>query len=81
MNKNEEMGKELEKFESETKSRDTKGVVYKPDSEMESLIRLDFLKEKYGEERINEILKENGVSPSDLSIQGIFIEVCNIAES
>jgi hypothetical protein len=81
MNKNEEMGKELEKFESETKSGDTKGVVYKPDSEMESLIRLDFLKEKYGEERINEILKENGVSPSDLSIQGIFIEICNIAES
>ena len=48
MIENDKMGKELEKFESEIKSGQIKDILYKPDSEMEGLIRLDFLKEKYG---------------------------------
>jgi len=62
------MKKEMENFESEMKSGDTKGILYKQDSEMESLIRFDFL-------------KENKVSISDLSIQEIFIKIIEIAGS
>jgi len=75
------MKKEMENFESEMKSGDTKGILYKQDSEMESLIRFDFLKEKYGENKINTILEENKVSISDLSIQEIFIKIIEIAGS
>ena len=81
MMENDKMGNELENFESEMKSGDTKGILYNQDSEMESLIRFDFLKEKYGENKINKILEENDVSVSDLSIQGIFIKIIEIAES
>jgi hypothetical protein len=77
----EQMKKEMENFESEMKSGDTKGILYKQDSEMESLIRFDFLKEKYGENKINTILEENKVSISDLSIQEIFIKIIEIAGS
>lgn len=75
------MGKELENFEFEIKSGDTKGVLYKEDSEMEGLIRMEFLKEKYGEDKITSILSENNINVSDLSIQGIFNMVCEISES
>ena len=81
MMENDKMGNELENFESEMKSGDTKGILYNQDSEMEGLIRLDFLKEKYGENKINKILEENDVSVSDLSIQGIFIKIIEIAGS
>ena len=81
MMENEEMGKELENFESELKSADTKGILYKQDSEMEGLIKLDFLKEKYGEDRINKLLQENGLTVSDLSVQINFLKVIKIAES
>ena len=81
MMENDKMGKELENFESEIKSADTKGILYKQDSEMEGLIRLDFLKEKYGEDKINKLLQENDVTISDLSIQGVFVKISEIAES
>lgn len=75
------MGKELENFEFKIKTEDTKGISYKQDSEMEAQIRMDFLKENYGEERILEILSQNDILISDLSNQNIFIEVRQIAES
>jgi hypothetical protein len=78
---NKEMGKELENFEFKIKTEDTKGISYKQDSEMEAQIRMDFLKENYGEERILEILSQNDILISDLSNQNIFIEVRQIAES
>jgi hypothetical protein len=46
---------------------------------MESLIALDYLNEKYGEENINRILHENSFSVSDLSVSDIFLKVCKIA--
>ncbi len=73
------MGKEFERFESEMKSGDTKGILYKEDSEMEGLIALDYLNEKYGEENISRILEENSFSISDLSVSDIFLKVCKIA--
>ena len=76
---NEEMGKEFERFESEMKSGDTKGILYKEDSEMEGLIALDYLNEKYGKENISRILQENSFSVSDLSVSDIFLNVCKIA--
>jgi len=79
MMENEEMGKEFERFESEMKSGDTKGILYKEDSEMEGLIALDYLNEKYGEENISRILNENSFSVSDLSVSDIFLNVCKIA--
>jgi hypothetical protein len=78
---NEEMGKELKDFESEIKSGQIKDILYKPDSEMEGMIRLDFLKEKYGEISIDQILSENSISISDVSNQDTFLEICKIAES
>jgi len=79
MMENEEMGKEFERFESEMKSGDTKGILYKEDSEMEGLIALDYLNEKYGKENISRILQENSFSVSDLSVSDIFLNVCKIA--
>jgi hypothetical protein len=79
MMENEEMGKEFERFESEMKSGDTKGILYKEDSEMEGLIALDYLNEKYGKENISRILNENSFSVSDLSVSDIFLNVCKIA--
>jgi hypothetical protein len=76
---NQEMGKEFERFESEMKSGDTKGILYKEDSEMEGLVLLDYLNEKYGEENIIRILDENSFSVSDLSVSDIFLKVCKIA--
>ncbi len=73
------MGKEFERFESEMKSGDTKGILYKEDSEMEGLIALDYLNEKYGKENISRILQENSFSVSDLSVSDIFLNVCKIA--
>jgi hypothetical protein len=78
---NQEMGKEFERFESEMKSGDTKGILYTKDSDMESLISLDYLNEKYGEENISRILHENSFSVSDLSVSDIFLKVCKIALS
>lgn len=75
------MKKEMEKFESEVKSGNTNGILYKEDSEMEGIIRMAFLKEKYGEERIDQILIDNKVSILDLSIDGVFNQICQIAES
>ena len=75
------MGKELKDFESEIKSGKIKDILYKPDSEMEGLIRLDFLKEKYGEILIGQILSENNILISDVSNQDTFLEICKIAES
>ena len=77
----EQMKKELGAFESEIKSGDTKGILYKVDSEMEGIIRIGFLEEKYGKEKIDQILMENEVSISDLSIDGVFNQICEIAES
>lgn len=77
----EQMKKELGKFESEIKSGDTKGILYKVDSEMEGRIRMDFLIEKYGEEKINSILSETEVSVTDLAIEGVFNKISEIAES
>lgn len=77
----EQMKKEMEKFESEMKSGDTKGISYKVDSEMEGMIRMGFLEDKYGKEKIDRILLDNEVSISDLSIQGVFNKICEIAES
>jgi hypothetical protein len=76
---NKDMGKEFERFESEMKSGDTKGILYKEDSEMEGLIALDYLNEKYGKENISRILQENSFSVSDLSVSDIFLNVCKIA--
>jgi hypothetical protein len=76
---NKDMGKEFERFESEMKSGDTKGILYKEDSEMEGLVLLDYLNEKYGEENIIRILDENSFSVSDLSVSDIFLKVCKIA--
>ena len=81
MIENDKMGKELEKFESEIKSGQIKDILYKPDSEMEGLIRLDFLKEKYGEILMNRILSENNILISDISNQDTFLKICKIAES
>jgi len=75
------MGKELKDFESEIKSGKIKDILYKPDSEMEGMIRLDFLKEKYGEILIDQILSDNSISISDVSNQDTFLEICKIAES
>ena len=75
------MKKELGKFESEIKSGDTKGILYKVDSEMEGRIRMDFLIEKYGEEKINSILSETEVSVTDLAIEGVFNKISEIAGS
>jgi len=77
----EQMKKELGKFESEIKSGDTKGILYKVDFEMEGRIRMDFLIEKYGEEKINSILSETEVSVTDLAIEGVFNKISEIAES
>jgi len=77
----EQMKKELGKFESEIKSGDTKGILYKVDSEMEGRIRMDFLIEKYGEEKINSILSETEVSVTDLAIEGVFNKISEIAGS
>jgi hypothetical protein len=78
---NKDMGKELKDFESEIKSGKIKDILYKPDSEMEGMIRLDFLKEKYGEILIDQILSDNSISISDVSNQDTFLEICKIAES
>jgi len=75
------MSKEFQNFEFEIKSGQIKDILYKPDSEMEGLIRLDFLKEKYGEILIDQILSDNSISISDVSNQDIFLEICKIAES
>ena len=77
----EQMKKELGKFESEIKSGDTKGILYKVDSEMEGRIRMDFLIEKYGEEKISSVLSETEVSVTDLAIEGVFNKISEIAES
>ena len=79
--KNKDMGKELKDFESEIKSGQIKDILYKPDSEMEGMIRLDFLKEKYGEILIDQILSDNSISIPDVSNQDTFLEICKIAES
>lgn len=81
MIENEQMGKGIEEFENEIKGGDTKGVVYKQDSNMEGLIRKEFLIEKYGEDKFNEILNSRSLSISDLSDQKKFIEFCKIADS
>lgn len=81
MMENEKMGKEVEKFEKEIKEGDTKGIVYRQDPEMEGLIKAEFLKEKYGEEKINEMLETEKISISDLSDQNTFCEFCKIIES
>ena len=78
---NKDMAKELKDFESEIKSGQIKDILYKPDSEMEGMIRLDFLKEKYGEILIDQILSDNSISISDVSNQDTFLEICKIAES
>jgi hypothetical protein len=78
---NKDMAKELKDFESEIKSGQIKDILYKPDSEMEGLIRLDFLKEKYGEILIGQILSENNILISDVSNQDTFLKICKIAES
>jgi len=78
---NKDMGKELKDFESEIKSGKIKDILYKPDSEMEGMIRLDFLKEKYGEILIDQILSDNSISISDVSNQDTFLEICKIAGS
>jgi hypothetical protein len=78
---NGDMSKEFQNFEFEIKSGQIKDILYKPDSEMEGLIRLDFLKEKYGEILIDQILSDNSISISDVSNQDIFLEICKIAES
>jgi len=75
------MAKELKDFESEIKSGQIKDILYKTDSEMEGLIRLDFLKEKYGEILIGQILSENNILISDVSNQDTFLKICKIAES
>ena len=75
------MAKELKDFESEIKSGQIKDILYKTDSEMEGLIRLDFLKEKYGEILIGQILSENNILISDVSDQDTFLKICKIAES
>ena len=75
------MAKEFERFESEMKSGDTKGILYTKDSDMESLISLNYLNEKYGEENISRILHENSFSVSDLSVSDVFLKVCKIALS
>lgn len=80
MMENKEMGNELENFESEINSGKIKGILYKKDSEMESLIKVNFLKEKYGESTIEKILSENKIEIMDLSDQEIFNRVCKIAE-
>lgn len=77
---NKDMSKELENFESEINSGKIKGILYKKDSEIESLIKVDFLKEKYGESTIEKILSENKIEIIDLSDQEIFNKVCKIAE-
>lgn len=74
------MSKELENFESEINSGKIKGILYKKDSEIESLIKVDFLKEKYGESTIEKILSENKIEIIDLSDQETFNKVCKIAE-
>lgn len=81
MMKNEEMGKELERFESEMKSGDTKGISYKVDLDMESKIKMDYLEEKYGKEKIDRILSEAQISFLDLSSSEVFSRICKIAES
>jgi hypothetical protein len=78
---NKDMAKELKDFESEIKSGQIKDILYKPDYEMEGLIRLDFLKEKYGEILIGQILSENNILISDVSNQDTFLKICKIAES
>jgi hypothetical protein len=78
---NKYMAKELKDFESEIKSGQIKDILYKTDSEMEGLIRLDFLKEKYGEILIGQILSENNILISDVSNQDTFLKICKIAES
>jgi len=78
---NKDMAKELKDFESEIKSGQIKDILYKTDSEMEGLIRLDFLKEKYGEILIGQILSENNILISDVSNQDTFLKICKIAES
>ena len=78
---NKEMAKELKDFESEIKSGQIKDILYKTDSEMEGLIKLDFLKEKYGEILIGQILSENNILISDVSNQDTFLKICKIAES
>ena len=75
------MSKEFQNFEFEIKSGQIKDILYKPDSEMEGLIRLDFLKEKYGEILIGQILSENNILISDVSNQDTFLKICKIAES
>lgn len=77
---NKDMSKELENFESEINSGKIKGILYKKDPEIESLIKVDFLKEKYGESTIEKILSENKIEIIDLSDQEIFNKVCKIAE-
>lgn len=77
---NKDMSKELENFESEINSGKIKGILYKKDSEIESLIKVDFLKEKYGESTIEKILSENKIEIIDLSDQETFNKVCKIAE-
>lgn len=81
MIENEQMGKGIEEFENEIKEGDTKGIVYKQDSSMEGLIRKEFLIEKYGEDKFNEILRSQNLSISDLAEQKNFIEFCKIADS
>jgi hypothetical protein len=78
---NGDMSKEFQNFEFEIKSGQIKDILYKPDSEMEGLIRLDFLKEKYGEILIGQILSENNILISDVSNQDTFLKICKIAES
>jgi hypothetical protein len=78
---NGDMSKEFQNFEFEIKSGKIKDILYKQDTEMESLIRLDFLKEKYGEDRIESIMKEDNIEISNLSDQEEFVKICKIAES
>jgi hypothetical protein len=76
-----DMQKGVQDFDKEVNEGNTKGVIYKQDHTMEGLIRFDFLKEKYGEERIMKIMESNSISISDLSDQNKFSELCEIAES
>lgn len=81
MIENEQMGKGIEEFEKEIREGDTKGVVYKQDSDIEGMVRKEFLIEKYGEDKFKEILNSQNLSISDLSDQKKFLEFCKTADS
>ena len=81
MIENEEMGKEIERFEKDIKECDTKRILYKQDSDIEGIVRKEFLVEKYGETLFQEITESQKISISDLANQEIFLKFCEIADS